>query len=440
VTMGHGDREVTAKGVTRRTFLAGIPAAAASLTLAAHGAHAALKAGTKVHLLRGSSYVRDEDKWFAEYLRDNWAKPNNVELIVETVNPGDMTAKISVALETGVGPDIIRLAWDQPLLYAPKLMDVGAIAEKQGADGGGYFDSMKAFCSDRGVWRALPFGMVGNAVIYRGDWLKELGESRFPDTWEEYNRVGKLMKSKKSAPTGQAIAHSTGDPRHGLYPLLWAFGGKEVLEDGKTVAINSKETVACLEFFAQWFKDSLSPEMLGWDDNGNNRAYLGEQIWATNNAASLYLEARAKFPKIAEVTFLAPNPRGPAGRFHTAGPHSHCIPTYVKDPAPAKDLLAFLARPQVFSDFMLASKGYTSPAVKMHAKHPIWDADPKMALYRDVSAYKWPGYPAPPSAKSGEVVNKFIIIDMFAKVAQGSTPKQAIEWTESQLARIYGKS
>ena len=71
--------------------------------------------------------------------------------------------------------------------------------------------------------------------------------NKFPETWEELRRVGKQLKAK-GHPYGQALGHSFADPVTFAYPLLWSFGGKEVEKDGKTVAIDSKETVAALEF------------------------------------------------------------------------------------------------------------------------------------------------------------------------------------------------
>lgn len=40
------------------------------------------------------------------------------------------------------------------------------------------------------------------------------------------------------------------------HPLLWSFGGKEVEADGKTAAINSKQTVGANKFINAFWKEA----------------------------------------------------------------------------------------------------------------------------------------------------------------------------------------
>lgn len=434
------------KKLSRRELLkvAGLAAGAARLAswpaAPAHAAAPAVGTRRRLHFLRWNSFVAAEDRWHAEYLQENWAKPNNVELVIESMAMNDLQAKLSVALESGTGPDIVHLQHNWSHLYSPKLLDVSSICEKQGKDGGGFYDVAKAFSFVKDTWRSVPFGVLGNLEIYRTDWMKEIGEGKFPDTWQEFNRVSKLMKDKKKIPAGQAIAHSSSDPNNFCYLWTWSFGGKEVLADGKTVAINSKETVAAVEYMVQFFKDSLAPDMLGWDDTSNNRAYLGEQVWSTLNGSSIYLVAKKDFPKVAEVSDHAPVPRGPAGRFCMGYNYNYAIPSYVKDPAPAKELLAFMVAPKTYASFLNVSAGYTSGPTRNQEKDPVWGKDPKLVLFKDVSYYKWPGFPGPPSAPASEAMSKYIIVDMYSKAIQGMEPKKAVEWAETELKAIYGKA
>lgn len=432
--------------ISRRQLLqaAGIAVGAASLPTwkarAAYGAAPATRTRRRLHFLRWNSFVADEDRWHVEYLQENWAKPNNVDLVVESMSMNDLQAKFSVALESGSGPDIVHLQHNWAHLYAPKLRDVGKICEQQGKVGGGFYDVAKAFSFVKDTWRSVPFGVLGNCEIYRTDWLKEVGESKFPDTWPEYIRVSKLMKEKQKGPAGQAIAHSSSDPNNFCYLWTWSFGGREVLPNGKAVAINSKETVTAVENMVQFFKEACSPEMLGWDDTGNNRAYLGEQIWSTLNGSSVYLVAKKDFPKLAQVSDHAMVPQGPAGRFCMGYNYHYGIPSYVKDPGPAMELLAFLVEPKTYDAFLSISAGYTTGPTKSQEKHPCWNKDPKMALFKDVSYFRWPGYPGPPSAAAAEAMSKYIIVDMYVKAIQGMEPKRAVEWAETELKAVYARA
>src|SRR5947209_7342219 len=137
--------------------------------------------GAKVNLLHWTSFVPDEDKWFKETLVNDWAKPNGVDLTVELVSANEAQPKIVAALQAGGGPDAMLLQWTWAHLYADKLSDVGAIAEKVGSDGCGFYDAMKQNAQVQGVWRAVPFGITGNAVHYRESLLKQAGADKFPD-------------------------------------------------------------------------------------------------------------------------------------------------------------------------------------------------------------------------------------------------------------------
>ena len=394
--------------------------------------------GTKVHLLHWTSFVPDEDKWFKETLVNDWAKPNGVDLTVELVSANEAQPKIVAALQSGGGPDVMLLQWTWAHLYADKLSDVGAVAEKVGTDGGGFYDAMKQNAQVQGTWRAVPFGMLGNAEHYRDSLLKQAGAGTFPATWSDLAKVGVEVKAKSKLFFGQAVAHSFGDPPTFLLPFLWSHGGGETDETGKKLAINSAATKEALLAFKDLFDKTEDPQCLSWDDSSNNRAYAAKQIWATNNGASIYLAALRDDPDLAKDTQLALLPAGPKGQFLLGVPFQYAIPRYVKDPAPARELVSYIMSPQTYGGFMKAGKGYTlAPYKKGEAE--LWPStDPKLDPFKKVGTLsKWYGYPAAPSPAATESGSKYIVVDMYAKVVQGDTPESAMSWAESELKKIY---
>src|SRR5712691_1907051 len=331
--------------------------------------------GTKVNLLHWTSFVPDEDKWFKETLVNDWAKPNGVDLTVELVSANEAQPKIVAALQAGGGPDVMLLQWTWSHLYADKLSDVGAIAEKDGSDGGGFYDATRQNAQVQGVWRAVPFGMLGNAMHHRESVLKQAGADKFPSTWSDLTKVAADAKTKSKLFLGQAMGHSFGDPPTFLQPFLWSYGGSETDETGKKIAVNSAATKDALVAFKDLFDKSADPQCLAWDDSRNNRACAAKQIWATLNGASIYLSAVKADPDLANDTQLPLLPAGPKGQF-----------------VPFKKI------------------GGLS---------------------------KWYGYPAPPSPAATESGSKYIVVDMFAKVAQGETPESAMSWAEGELKTVY---
>ena len=206
-----------------------------------------------------------------------------------------MQARITSAIQSSAGPDIMMAVNNWAQLYAESLVDVSDIAEEVGKAQGGYYETAKAVANDGKKWIAMPFTILGVLFANRTSWCAEDGitPDKFPKTWEEYRAAGKKLKAKNQ-PLGQTLAHAFGDAPAFWYPYLWSWGGKEVEADGKTVVLNSKETLESVKFAVGFWKDAFDEGGMSWDDAGNNRAFLASTISSTSNGASIYLLGEAK--------------------------------------------------------------------------------------------------------------------------------------------------
>ncbi len=399
-----------------------------------------LRQTRRLNLLTWTSFVRDEDIWFQENLQETWAKPNGVELSVELVSNTELQPKIVAALQAGAGPDVVLLKFNWAHLYADKLLDLSDIAERNGPAGGGYYPLSQANCRVRGSWRSVPFGILGNAIAYRESILATGGGiSLFPGDWSSLRDVAaRVRASNPDVFFGQAVSHAFGDAPTFLYPYLWAHGAAEVDESGTVVTLNSEATELALTTFKEFFEVACDPQCLAWDDSSNNRAYLAGQVWATNNAASIYIAALSQAPQIAADTQHALLPAGPKGRFVFADFHSFAIPAYVRDPSPARELLSYLTAPETVGAFLKAGKGYQQ-APFLRGETDLWpNLDPKFDAFKEVGRYSgWFGYPGPPSPQAVEAAAKYIVADMFAAVLTGTPPRQAMAAAEAELRNIY---
>jgi multiple sugar transport system substrate-binding protein len=70
----------------------------------------------------------------------------------------------------------------------------------------------------------------------------------------------------------------------------------------------------------------------------------------------------------------------------------------------------------------------------------MWNEEPRMQPYRDLSICHLPGWPAPASRAMAESVSKYVIVDMFAKAAQGQSTSDVIRDATTQLKQIYSAS
>ena len=238
------DRSHGSITLPRRTFLktAGIAGAAAGLEgiLGARRAPAFAQ-GTKIHLLQWVDFIPEGDvevrRQVAEY-----QKQANVEVTFETINANDLQARITAAIQSGSGPDIIMMLHNWPHLYAGGLADVSDLAEWKAKDQGAYYPHSEAAAKVGNAWMGLPYFTGAPLIAYRKSWFAQAGYPPPPKTLEEYKKLGAILK-KKGKPLGQTLGHTFGDAPAWTYPFTWTFGGMETDPSGKKVVLNSKGTL-----------------------------------------------------------------------------------------------------------------------------------------------------------------------------------------------------
>jgi multiple sugar transport system substrate-binding protein len=278
----------------------------------ASGRAPAFAQGTALHWLKFVDFVPVSDQLLKGKLKDECQKALGISLTVETINGDGVQARITSAIQSKSGPDIMMAVSNWAQLYADSLVDVSDLAEAVGRAQGGYFNTARAVANDGNKWIAMPFTILGVLFANRTSWFAEEGitAQTFPKTWEEYRAAGTKLKAK-NRPLGQTLAHAFGDGPAFWYPYLWSWGGKEVEANGKTVVLNSKETIESVKFAVAFWKDAFDEGGMSWDDAGNNRAFLANTISSTSNGASIYLLARSKpgWPVQLSRAVLEPGPR-----------------------------------------------------------------------------------------------------------------------------------
>ena len=151
-----------------------------------------------------------------------------------------------------------------PQLYADSLADASDVAEEIGQAQGGYYDVSRQVATVGNKWIGVPWTAGGGLIAYRKSWFEEVGYDDFPEDWDTFRDAGRKLKAK-GRPIGQTAGHTFGDAPGWWYPFLWSWGGKEVEADGKTVVLNSKETVELIKFAVALWKET----------HGRGRARLG---------------------------------------------------------------------------------------------------------------------------------------------------------------------
>ena len=427
----------------RRTFLAtsgaGLGAILASRTAPAFAQ------GTKLHVLRWVDFIPACDVELKKQAGEA-SKALGAEVSFEFINANDLQSRITAAVQSQSGPDIIHMLHNWPHLYENALVDVSDVAEWQAKEQGGFYSQSEQYAKVGSRFLALPHTIVPGLIAYRKSWFNEIGVTSFPKNMEDYRKVGMQLK-KKGHPIGQTLGHTFGDAPAWAYPLLWNFGGMETDKAGKT-NLDTKETLESVKFMTAFWKDACDEGGLAWDDTNNNRAFLGGEIGATLNGASIYIAAKRGQDKIKDdkgeplVRDIqhARLPAGPAGSwsYHTA--FAHGVMKYGKNQKLAKDFLKWMHGTGPYGRWFEVAEGFAVGAAKHWERHALWNTiDEPMKGFRTApDNSRVIGFSGPPSAKATEVYTKYIIVDMFAKGVQGTKPEDAVKWAAGELKKIYG--
>src|SRR5438034_1045454 len=232
------------RGFLKTTSVAGILAA---------GRAPAFAQGTKLHLLRWVDFVPAGDQILRQQLLPDAGKALGVEVQLETINANDLQPRITAAIQSGSGADIIMTLHNWPHLYKSSVVDVTDVAEGIAKDQGGFYAQAEQAVKDGKQYLAVPFGVNGLLIAYRKSWFKEAGAETPPKTLDEYRQLGTRLK-KKGHPIGQTLGHTFGDAPARSYPMLWNFGAAERDRQGKT-KLDSKETVESVKWMTAFWKD-----------------------------------------------------------------------------------------------------------------------------------------------------------------------------------------
>ncbi len=396
-----------------------------------------------INVVAWSHFIPDCDKIAMPEFAAEFEKATKVKVALEFINANDITPRATAAVESKTGPDIFQFQWNQPWVYQAGLIDHAKLVQELHIEK--FYKYLQEGAHVGKVWRGVPYYSIGNAYVYRKDWYQEAGfDPNKPGqewTYDLHLKAGAALK-KNGHPIGFSMGHSFGDPPTNCYPLLWAFGGREVDEKGK-VAINSKETREAIKYFVEFWNAACDPTGLSWDDSSNNRAFYAETISATLNGASIYVQSKKgqQRPDLKDKMGHYNNPLGPKGRYHVILNFSHSITRYSKQQGAAADWIRFLHQPSQYARYIHIQAGYGLGGTPDWEKDPMWDADPTLAAFRSQAKYgRTFGWAGAFNRASSEVQAKYLIVDMFANAVQGKTVEETIAQTEKEMKLVYERT
>ncbi|KRQ01983.1 ABC transporter substrate-binding protein [Bradyrhizobium sp. DASA03076] len=435
-------RDALALGLSAATFAAtGVAAQTSNIKAADVPApKREIEKGASLRMLRPVRFVQaDEDVFRANAAK--FTKETGVEVKVDFVGWEDINQQTAVTANSGAGPDIIIGFSDAPHIYIDKLIELTDVADYLGKKYGGWQNLAKIYGkkAKSDSWIGLPFGASGGPLIYRKSILQSVGFDKVPEDHAGIlDLCQKLQKAGK--PAGFALGNAVGDGNGFASWALWSHNAALLDEEGN-VTINSKETIAALNWVKQLYPTFIAGTT-SWNDVSNNRAYSAQEIALTANGVSLYFSLKndPATKAIADDSEHQPLPKGVAKISPMSGLTLNAMVfKHSQYPNAAKAFLQFMLEKDQYEPWLNANSGYWAQPLAAYADAAVWSGDPKVAIFKDTmkSTY-YNGYNGPISTATGAVNADYVLVQMFASVATGAaTPEAAAAEAEQRCKRYF---
>jgi multiple sugar transport system substrate-binding protein len=346
---------------------------------------------------------------------------------------GDYEQKMSAAVEAKNTPDLC-LGANVVLRQAQGvLQEVPDIFKEVSDSGGGFFqDRIDGVTIGGKIW-GVPFHAEPQIMYYRSDILKEQGLDKPPMTTADF-----LTFAQKATKPDQKIwgwGNTFGnvpDGNNGFYPWMWSFGGKMQDKQGN-ITVNSPETLAALTFYCDLLtKYKVAPQgVTGWDDTGNNKAWLSGQMASILNSGSIVNTMKTTDPAMLAKTVFGPVPGEKGGPATFSGGNTYGIFTFNTKAVPqAKTLIKGTLSKERYPGNLNAANPMFFPVLKDYANIPLYKNDPQLAQIAALLQYAkvFPNYDGEPQAWISDMGAQWKISEMTSRVVvDGWTPQKALE-------------
>lgn len=425
---------------------AAAPAAQPAAEATAPAEEAAAAEGERVQMSFWMNYNFAEavNELVRQQVQD-WADANNVEIDILIAPDADLDTRWSAGLEAPETlPDVsvVFAQWLPRFYDAGLLLDVSDSFAKVNELEGGFFPAAREVVTVKGIQYGLPYIGSVTPAYWRTDMLEKAGLSAPPATYEEMKEFCAAVNEP-----GAFWCYGFGfggfsDPEVQMRNLLWSYGGKVTEEDGVTIALDSPETLAVLNWLVEMNEmGSFPPDFLVGDDSTNNNWYQTRSVASIINTGSVLSWMTENDPELKGMTLLTASPAGPNG-IHAAGGFGAVLGAFnnTEHPELAKSLIESFASPeQVWARSEAVNFG-NLPVHVNAANDPVWD-DPYLKPFIDQLQYVHPtGYPGPGTTAAYEVQNQQVLTRMAVRVLSGEqTPEESIAQAVDEVEKIYAE-
>jgi multiple sugar transport system substrate-binding protein len=399
----------------------------------------------ELSIVQWAHFVPRYNAWFRTWAQA-WGEQNDVEVTVDLEVYTLLPQLAAAEARTRRGHDIFGFL-SPPARYEEHVIDHSAIVREVERASGPYGELGRKSTYNPKTKRF--FGVsdyhVPAPLIWRHDVWNQIGRS--PATWEHVREAAASLNAS-GHPIGLGMANDA-DSNVALLSLLMCFGAF-LQDEAGVLTIDSQNTVEAVEFMAELQARSGESAVFDWNVTSNNQFVLSGRGSLIVNAISPIRRADDLGMPFARELWIWPVPHGPRGRL---GPGQYTSVYSVWNFARNRE-----AAERFVADLCLASSEAT-PAADFFNFPSFPGAHPDKEIYKAAAAdQRAPmgkysilttvasrytanaGYPGHTNAAVQETLDRFLIPQMFARVAQGRmTADDSVRATGAQMRPIWRK-
>lgn len=441
-------------GLTRSELLRRAGVAAAAVAVGAGGAPYAFAGPLRfkgrwlagdLSLVHWMHFIPRYDTWLRGWAK-TWGEQNDVEVTIDRESYTRLPALAAAEVKAQRGHDIFGFL-SPPARYERHLLDHTSIVREIERRVGSYGDLGRR--STYNLRTKRFFGVadyhVPAPLIWRHDLWNSIGES--PATWEHVRAAAPALKAA-GHPIGIGLSCEP-DSNTALVSLLMCFGAF-LQDESNRPALDSENAVEAVAFMADLQANGGESDVFSWAPESNNQSLLSGRRSLIVNAISAIRPAENVGIPFAKDLWLWPLPAGPSGRLALGQYTSvHAIWKFAKHIDAAEKFIA---------DLCVASEA--AVAESLFFNFPTFPgAIPAATLYKAAAADKRAprgkysvlttvatkytrnlGYPGYANAAVAEVMDRFLIPQMFARVSRGElSAEESVAATSRELKQIWAR-
>ena len=385
------------------------------------------------------------DKWFDDVYVKRWGQANDTEVRVDHVNLAELPSRAASEVAAQSGHDLFQFL-SPPAAYEDRVIAVNDLVQQVERKVGkiGRVGRKSTYNPRTKKYFGFADNYVPDPVHYRADLWGEVGIR--PTTWENIRRAAPRLKAMGN-PIGIGMSQEL-DSNMALIALLQCFGAYIQNGDAR-ITIKSKGTRDALNFMRDLFRRGMTSEVFAWTASSNNDAFLaGRLSLAMKPSRSPGAQSSGT---CASNIRLLPIPDGPGPRMgleHVMG--VYVIWKFAQNKRAARKFLVDIGTQ--YTGHFLNSYFYNFPAfpgsvkniparLRRNTSYPN-EVPGRYPILERISK-NWTtnvGHPGYSNAAIDEVFNKFIIPQMFARVARGDvTADEAMRAAHREMTPIFKK-